>query len=146
MLVVNDKEGGYQAIEMCETFYDTVLDDPDDGGGYDNIDDSSNVNDIDSGNYKRDEDRIISDVGGDTDDVDTADTNDVAIDNSAYTPDPDNSDVGYNTNNHVKNDADNYNADDDTKHGNNFVMGEVPILLMMLTLIRMMLSLKPNMV
>ena len=32
ILVVNDQEDGDQAIEMCKTFYDTVLDDPNDGG------------------------------------------------------------------------------------------------------------------
>ena len=32
ILLVDDQEDGYQAIETCKTFYDAVPDDPDDGG------------------------------------------------------------------------------------------------------------------
>ena len=59
------------------------------------------------------------------------DDNDVAIEHSIYTADAGNADVGYNANKDDANDADNGHANEDTKYGNNFVIDEVPILLIM---------------
>ena len=99
------------------------------GGDNDKVDDYGNENDIDDNNDNRKADGSEGDVGGDTYDDDAADDNYVSIYYSAYTAD-----------------ADNDNADDYTKYGNNVGMDEVPMPLMILTLIMMMISLKPNMV
>ena len=146
MLVVNSQEDGYQAIEMCEIFYDTVPDDPDEGGYDDNVDYSGNMNDIDSGNDGMHADGSEGDVAGDTDDVDAAEANDVAIYHTAYTNGAVNYDVGSNTKNNDATEADNADADDNTKYGNNVGMDEVPMPLMMLKLIIMILDINPNMV
>ena len=116
------------------------------GGDNDNVDDSGNTNDIDEVNDNINSDGSEVDVGGDTYDDDAADDNYVSIYYSAYTADADNSDVFSNANNDDENDADNDNADEYTKYGNNVGMDEVPMLLTILTLIMMMISLKPNMV
>ena len=89
---------------------------------------------------------VKGDVGGDTYDVDVDDANDVTIYHAAYTADADNDDVGSNTNNDAKNDADNADADDNTKDGNNVGMDEVTMPLMMPTPILLMLALNPKMV
>ena len=115
------------------------------GGDNDKVDDYGNENDIDDNNDNRKADGSEGDVGGDTYDDDAADDNYVSIYYSAYTADADNSDVFSNANNDDENDADNDNADEYTKYGNNVGMAEVPMLLTILTLIMMMLSLKPNM-
>ena len=101
------------------------------GGDNDNVDDSGNANNIYASNENRNTDGSEVNVSGDTYDDGAADENDVAIDNAAYTSDADNADVGYNANKDDANDADNGHANEDTKYGNNFVIYEVPILLIM---------------
>ena len=53
VLIVNDQEDCYQAIDMRKTFYDAIPDDPYDGGDNDNVGESGNENDIDAVNYDR---------------------------------------------------------------------------------------------
>ena len=101
------------------------------GGDDDNVDNYGNTNNIDAGNENMNADGREGDVGGDTHDDGAADNNDFAIDHATYTADADNDDVGHNYNKDDANDADNDNANDDTKDGNNVVINEVPMLMMM---------------
>ena len=90
----------------------------------DNVDDSDNENAIDAGNDNMNVYGSEGDVSGDTYDVDGADTNNFAINHTTYTVD----------------------ADDNTKGGNNVGIDEVKMPLMILTLIIMMLDMKPKIV
>ena len=94
-----------------------------------NVDDSGNENAIDADNDNMNTYQSEGDVGGDTYDVDGADTNNAAIDHTTYTVDADKAD-----------------ADDNTKDSNNAGINEVKMPLMMLTLIIMMLDMKPKIV
>ena len=95
----------------------------------DNVDDSGNENAIDAGNDNMNAYGSEGDVSGDTYDVDGTDTNNFAINHTTYTVDADKAD-----------------SDDNTKDSNNAGINEVKMPLMMLTLIIMMLDMKPKIV
>ena len=97
----------------------------------DNVDDSGKQNAIDADNDNMNTYQSEGDVGGDTYDDGASEDNDVSVDHAAYTSNADNADVGSNANKYDKNDTNNDHANEDTKYGNNFVIDEVPILLMM---------------
>ena len=114
------------------------------GEDNDNIDESGNANDIDASTDNMNADGSEVHVGGDIYDVDATDTNDVTIDHAENTANTANAGVGSNSNIDDTTGANNSDTDDNTKDSNNVGMGEVPVLLMIMTPILLMLDLKPK--